>query len=911
MKVIKNIITIVLLLIPALTFATNVGDYQSSGNVTFKAKNNWQVYSGAKWVKASSAPTLESGTVTTVNDYAVIDGNIDVEGTLIINSTTNASNSPTISVGGNLIINSASGLYFTGNVSVLSGGTMTISGQFNHTSGTLNIAGSYIISSTGQNYCYGTTNILSGGTITNNNIFQSYSVMNITGTLQTSGTSFYLNGNNIVNSTGVVIFNQDGSTGSIPVATWNTGSTLNITGITSTRPQNLNQSFYNLTWNCSSQSADINLYDVLTVVNGNLTFSNTNNKDFTLFNWSSNTLTVGSNLVISGNTKVTLGGGGTSNIILTVGGNFIQSGGTLELGSSVNTMNVKGNFTSTGGKVTRTNGSAKINFNGTSTQYFTSSNTSESSNNVSIEVASGSSLVLASNMKVLGDTATKFRVYGSLDMSTYNIVNNFYFNLSGTGTLISGTGAISTYDATLAKFEISSGGIFFIGSSLGITNSGSTGNVQVNGTRTYVANAKYIYSGTSAQNTGNGLPTSISGLVISNSNGITLSNNVTVTDSLFMTTGDITTGSYTLTLSNTKPGSLSYTSGFVNGKFARAFLTSYITYSFPLDNSGSKRTVTINLSSTTASTGTITAQYISGDPSGILTSLTETNGYIVNTYSKDGLWQLDYSGSATITYSMNLVATGLSGVSAPSLLRVITRTNSSSAWNLSGTHVTGSSSPITAKRSGLTLASTTQFAIGGNSSDNPLDGALPVELVSFASSLSNNTDVKLTWVTSSEINNAGFEIQRKDNNSDYQKVGYVKGNNNTNSTSTYSFTDNSLATGKYTYRLKQIDNNGNYEYFVLNNTVEIGTPNKFSLSQNYPNPFNPITKINYAIATAGQVTVKVYDMTGREVKVLVNEVKSPGFYTVDFNGVNLASGIYVYRLTSNNFTDTKKLSLIK
>jgi len=913
MREINKIITVILLLIPVLSFATNTGDYQSSGNVTFTSKKNWQVYSGTKWVNATTVPSLASGTVTTINDYAVIDADINIDGTLIINTTANTKDSPNITVGGNFTINSAGGLYLIGNLSVLSGGTMTISGQFNHTSGILNIAGNYLISPTGQNYCYGTTNILSGGTIINNNIFQTNSTLNITGTLQTSGTSFYLNGTNVVNSTGVVIFNQDGSTGSIPIATWNTGSTLNITGITSNRPQNLNQSFYNLTWNCNSQSADINFYDVLTTVKGDLTFSNTNSKNLTLFNWSSNTLTIGGNLIVSGSTKVTLGGGGTSNVVLTVGGNFTQSDGILELGNSVNTMNVKGNFTSTGGKITRTSGSAKINFCGTSTQYFTSSNSNESSNNVSIEVAYGSSLVLASKMVVLGDTATKFIVYGSLDLVTYNIINDFSFNLARTGKLICGNGAVSSYGKSSAKFEISNGGIIYIGSPFGITSSGSTGNIQVNGTRTYTANAKYIYNGTSAQVTGNGLPASIYYLVISNSNGVTLSNSVTVSDSLFMTSGNITTGSNVLTLSNAKPGSLSYTSGLINGKFARTFSNSNTTsYLFPIGKLNLRRNITITFSGTTpTTTGTLTTQYISSDPGGALNPLTETNGYIINTYSQDGYWQIDNSVSSIPAYNLKLIGEGISGANTPSLLRIITRTNSSSSWNLSGTHSNGSSSPITAKRNYSTPTSTTQFAIGGNSTDNPLDGALPVELVSFTSSISNNRNVKLNWVTSSETNNAGFEIERKDENSDYQKVGYIKGNNNSNSTSTYSFEDNALSTGKYSYRLKQIDNNGNFEYFILSNTVEVGTPSKFNLSQNYPNPFNPVTKINYAVAVAGQVTLKVYDMTGREIKILVNEVKSPGFYTVDFNGLNLASGIYIYKLSANNFTDTKKLSLIK
>lgn len=90
-----------------------------------------------------------------------------------------------------------------------------------------------------------------------------------------------------------------------------------------------------------------------------------------------------------------------------------------------------------------------------------------------------------------------------------------------------------------------------------------------------------------------------------------------------------------------------------------------------------------------------------------------------------------------------------------------------------------------------------------------------------------------------------------------------------------------------------------------NETIE------YSLEQNYPNPFNPVTTIKYSIKTAGEITLKVYDVLGKEVASLVNENQEPGSYSVNFNAANLPSGIYVYRLTSGNFVDTKKLILLK
>ncbi len=96
----------------------------------------------------------------------------------------------------------------------------------------------------------------------------------------------------------------------------------------------------------------------------------------------------------------------------------------------------------------------------------------------------------------------------------------------------------------------------------------------------------------------------------------------------------------------------------------------------------------------------------------------------------------------------------------------------------------------------------------------------------------------------------------------------------------------------------------------ISGTSEI-IPDNYSLKQNYPNPFNPTTNINFSIPKSGLVTLKIYDMTGKEVATLVNEVKSAGSYLVGFNASNLPSGAYFYRVSSGNFVDTKKMMLIK
>ncbi|MFZ4591318.1 MAG: T9SS type A sorting domain-containing protein, partial [Ignavibacteria bacterium] len=104
--------------------------------------------------------------------------------------------------------------------------------------------------------------------------------------------------------------------------------------------------------------------------------------------------------------------------------------------------------------------------------------------------------------------------------------------------------------------------------------------------------------------------------------------------------------------------------------------------------------------------------------------------------------------------------------------------------------------------------------------------------------------------------------------------------------------------------------------FVMNTVTGVNPigniiPTVYSLSQNYPNPFNPVTKINFALPKQGLVTLKIYDVLGREIRSLVNEVKSAGTYSVDFNASEYSSGVYFYRLESNGFTDIKRMVLIK
>lgn len=196
--------------------------------------------------------------------------------------------------------------------------------------------------------------------------------------------------------------------------------------------------------------------------------------------------------------------------------------------------------------------------------------------------------------------------------------------------------------------------------------------------------------------------------------------------------------------------------------------------------------------------------------------------------------------------------------------------------------------------------------------ENPEYG-LPVELVSFTAS-ATESGIRLEWKTGSEINNRGFEIERKESPGikelQWTRIGFVNGSGTTSWEHIYTFTDRNVSPGKYMYRLKQINSDGSFRYSKEVEADAAG-PAQFRLDQNHPNPFNPATTIYYQMPEKGFVTLKVYDILGNEVATLVKEKKDAGRYPVTFDGSRLASGVYIYQLRVNDYVSSKKMLLLK
>jgi hypothetical protein len=189
--------------------------------------------------------------------------------------------------------------------------------------------------------------------------------------------------------------------------------------------------------------------------------------------------------------------------------------------------------------------------------------------------------------------------------------------------------------------------------------------------------------------------------------------------------------------------------------------------------------------------------------------------------------------------------------------------------------------------------------------------SLPVELISF-SAVQENDYIKLNWSTATEINNKGFEIQRRRfDESSWSTISFIHGNGTTTEQKNYTYSDQLYKAGKYFYRLRQIDYDGS---FNLSETIEVdytSIPNGFSLSQNHPNPFNPNTTITFSIPGNEFVQIIILDALGKEIKRVISEEKNAGTYNIVFDAGYLSSGIYYYQLRSGEFLQTKKMVLVK
>lgn len=259
-------------------------------------------------------------------------------------------------------------------------------------------------------------------------------------------------------------------------------------------------------------------------------------------------------------------------------------------------------------------------------------------------------------------------------------------------------------------------------------------------------------------------------------------------------------------------------------------------------------------------------------------------------------------------------------------LRVSYSTDARATWTNGGptNHTTDLTNPPTTI-SGDSLTSTIVLSTGGSLFVALADttggvNPLPIQLASFTGTVAGGGTVRLDWMTISEVNNYGFYVQRRRIGAmSWEEIhnSFIAGHGTTNVPQRYTFTDNAAAIGTLQYRLKQVDLDGSMYYTepiqvdVLTSVKEVA-PIEFTLKQNYPNPFNPSTEIKFSVHASGHAVLDVYNAIGQKVATLFDDqVEAGRYYTVRFNGADLSSGVYFYRLTSGKQSDLKKLVLMK
>ena len=373
---------------------------------------------------------------------------------------------------------------------------------------------------------------------------------------------------------------------------------------------------------------------------------------------------------------------------------------------------------------------------------------------------------------------------------------------------------------------------------------------------------------------------------------------------------DLNGGSITMGASSTLQLGTNSQGRVFGGSFTHTVPAAFSTKVFPFGTATDRRRITVQYTTAPTSGGTLNGTYTNSPAPNQDFSLVSPVGVTAPFY-----WTLDAGGGLSGgSYNFTVVADNVLGVNNASQLRIVKRPTGGSQWNSDGIFAGSSLSGNTVTITYNSMSGFSEFSIGSDPNDNPL----PVELASFRGTVTPR-GVALSWVTASEKNNAGFMLVRNGSViASYQFSPELRGKGTTTSVTNYAFLDANVETGQtYTYQLRSVDFDGSVHDYAQRVTVEVREPIQppvftYNLEQNYPNPFNPTTNIRYSIRDAGLVTLKVYDLLGREVATLVNQAQPPGNYQVTFDASRLtSSGMYIYRLQSGSFTRTMKMLLVK
>jgi hypothetical protein len=849
------------------SMAAASGDYRSKQSGNWNAVSSWQKYNGSSWVNATSAPKESDGEITIQSGHT-----ITIPAAVTANQLTVDSGATLISNNGNFKISNGSGTDFTVR------GTLTLNAKL-----TLNSSGSMAV--------YGTVNKNSGdfkvGSDSRIDIYDGGVFIRSGGNLDDSPGNWYFHAGSTYQH------NVNGS--SIPEASWNTTSTCLLTGMTNSLPDDLDQDFGNLTFNSGSQTGHFKLNDEdddeLGEIDGNLRVISTGSGSLTLNKNSGNSISVGGNYFHEGGTVYITEG---RNCNMSVGGSLQLSGGTFAMTSSAGSngdgcpvLTISEDLIIDGGTydMSRYTGSSSSKGKGTlklSGDLLLNSGTMT-------ETASGSGKGI---VKFTGNVTQNFVNTGTIsntvdfEIEEDAVVNFGEHPLTGNGSFIASSDCIMRF-----------------GSHNGITASGANGNIQVSGSRTYSADASYIYDGTSAQVTGNGLPSTVKNLSFNNAAGVTLSADVSVKTNLALESGIVSTGSNTLTVGTSvlNTGFVSRTDGWVNGNLARWIPALAMgTFDFPV---GVQTYNEFSLSYTVIPSlpGLLTVSFVEIGPDQSGLPLTEENFYKVNTIGSKGYWTTSSSnGLAGGLCTISVLGNGFTGISEVADVRLLTRTNALLPWSLPGAHATGTgtvNSPR-ASRTGIGMPPFVTIGWGYN--------ALPIELIFFKAEVEGRS-VKMKWATAAEINNEYFTLERSEDGINFEEIGQVPGSGNTSNRRDYEYTDESPLNGDSYYRLRQTDYDGRFEVFDPDHVYLKKKVLDESALNVWPNPFDDYFDMEIKSEESGKLDISLLTMDGKLIREEAIHVDAPGTRWTFRDGNSLIPGTYILRIQCNDEVVSRKL----
>jgi len=546
----------------------------------------------------------------------------------------------------------------------------------------------------------------------------------------------------------------------------------------------------------------------------------------------------------------------------------------------------------------------QVTFNGTSITAYSASQTTFSSGST-VEYTIGT---------VQADTYHHLTVSNSSGTvtSSGSVVVNGNFTKSNAGTYQADGSVTVAGTTTLSAGTFTPAG----GASL-------NGNIVGNGGQFSATTGTVTLAGSAQQTISGSTDLSFNNLTLNNANGMVLSGQApTINGTLTFQNGLITTGSNNLYIGTSGSISGASSSLYVNGRLAKIYGGGAQSFTYPVGKGGEYLPVTLDFASLTSGY-TRVVELINSDANALDPDIDNTT---LSAVSSVRYWEISRVGSGggisgtvtvTLTYNGN---DGVSNTTALDVAQLSTDTNGSAGtvgvWQSIGGN--GSGTPTgTITSSGFTTGG--DYYTLGDDAANGQDNSLPVQLASFEA-IADVDNVTLNWSTASELENQGFNIYRKSvENPEWVMVNeaIIDGQGTYSGESNYSYVDYDVVAGRsYTYKLESVSFNGyvNVEKVVR---VDVPLPDTYALFNNYPNPFNPVTHLKFQVKDASRVSIVIYDVNGREIKTLVNKKEyAAGRYEVTWDATDnfsqkVASGVYFYRFTANNFNKMGRMVLLK